>query len=227
MSEVVKLEDESARQRAVEALRAGSLIVVPTDSVYGVAANAFESLATQRLFGAKRRGRNVPLPILIRSPRQTTGLVAELGEPAERLMATYWPGPLTLVFTAVEDLGWDIGDAQGTVALRMPTDDFLLELIAEVGPLAVTAANRRGEPAPTTVDEARAQLGVSVELYVDGGQRSGPTSTIVDVTRPQIEVLVEGAVTAADVRLVASGAVDWGVRPTPRPTPHTDTLTSP
>lgn len=221
MSEVVKQEAVDARERAVTALRAGSLVVLPTDSVYGVAADAFSSVATQRLIGAKRRGRNVPLPILIRSPRQTTGLVAELGEPAERLMASYWPGPLTLVFPAVEDLGWDIGDNFGTVALRMPTDDFLLELIAEVGPLAVTAANRRGEPVPTTVEAARSQLGVSVALYVDGGERSGPTSTIVDVTHPQVDVLAEGAIAAADVRLVASGAVAWGARPdAARTDPH-------
>ena len=221
MSQVVQLDAADAREQAIAALRAGSLVVLPTDSVYGVAADAFNPVATQRLIGAKRRGRNVPLPILIRSPRQTTGLVAELGEPAERLMAAYWPGPLTLIFTAVDDLSWDIGDNKGTVALRMPTDDFLLELIAEVGPLAVTSANRRGEPVPTTVEAARTQLGVAVELYIDGDERNGPTSTIVDVTRPQIEVLAEGAITAADVRLVASGAVAWGTRPAPQPTdPH-------
>lgn len=220
VSEVLGLEDvEAARERALAVLRAGRLLVAPTDSIYALVADAFSKQATQRLFGAKRRGRATPLTVLIRSPRQTTGMVEVISEPAERLMAVYWPGPLTLVFRAVEGLTWDIGDTRGSVSLRMPTDDFLLDLIAEIGPLAVTSANRRGEPVPTNVAQARKLLGLSAGLYLDGGERAGPTSTIVDVTRDQAEVLREGAIPAADIEQVATGAVAWGTRPGPSPDP--------
>lgn len=206
VSEVVAVEDANARERAVEELRNGRLVVLPTDSVYALAADAFSRSATSRLFGAKRRGRATPLTVIVRSPRQTTGLVEAVSEPAERLMAAYWPGPLTLVFRAVEGLNWDIGDSQGTVSLRMPADDLLLELVADVGPLAVTSANRRGEPVPQTAADARRQLGLSASLYLDGGERSGPSSTVVDVTRDRADVLREGAIPADEVAEVATGA---------------------
>jgi L-threonylcarbamoyladenylate synthase len=215
MSEVVSVEDETARGRAVEVLRSGRLVVLPTDSVYALAADAFSRVATQRLFGAKRRGRATPLTVIVRSPRQTTGLVEAISEPAERLMAAYWPGPLTLVFRAVEGLNWDIGQTKGTVSLRMPSDDLLLDLVADVGPLAVTSANRRGEPVPTTAAQARRQLGLSAALYLDGGERAAPSSTVVDVTRDDAEVLREGAIPTDAVAKVASGETDWGVRPAP------------
>jgi tRNA threonylcarbamoyl adenosine modification protein (Sua5/YciO/YrdC/YwlC family) len=217
VSEVLGLDVEGARERALEVLRDGRLLVAPTESIYALVGDAFSKPATQRLFGAKRRGRATPLTVLLRSPRQTTGMVEEIGEPAERLMAAYWPGPLTLVFRAVEGLTWDIGETHGTVALRMPTDDLLLDLVAEIGPLAVTSANRRGEPVPTTAADARRQLGLSAALYLDGGERSGPTSTVVDVTSDAARVLREGAVPASDVERVASGAAGWGSRPAPRP----------
>jgi L-threonylcarbamoyladenylate synthase len=205
MTEVVAVEDESARGRAVEVLRGGWLVVLPTDSVYALAADAFSKVGTQRLFGAKRRGRATPLTVIVRSPRQTTGLAEEISEPAQRLMAAYWPGPLTLVFRAVDGLSWDIGETRGTVSLRMPADDLLCDLVADVGPLAVTSANRRSEPVPTTAAAARRQLGLSAALYLDGGERSGVSSTIVDVTGERAEVLREGAIPADDVVRVAAG----------------------
>lgn len=218
MSEIISLDDPAeARDRAVTALRDGLLVVVPTDSVYALVADAFSKPGTQRMFGAKRRGRKIPLPVLIRSQRQTTGLVEDIPEFAERLMAAYWPGPVTLVFRAAEGLSWDVGDAQGTVSLRMPTDDFLLGLIGEVGPLAVTTANRKGQDVPTTAEQAKELLSQSAALYVDGGERHGATSTIVDVTRDRAYVLSEGAIPAADIEAVASGETAWGARPDPAP----------
>lgn len=215
MSEFLTLAEDpqAARDRAVKALREGLLVVLPTDSVYALCADAFSKLGTQRLFGAKRRGRATPLSVLIRSPRQTVGMVQHISEAAERLMAAYWPGPLTLVFNAVEGLSWDLGDTAGTVSLRMPTDDVLLDLIADVGPLAVTSANRRGEPVPPTAAAARRQLGLAVALYVEDGERAGLASTVVDVTRDRAEVLREGAVPADHIRLVAEGGTAWGTRP--------------
>lgn len=222
MSEVVPA-DEQAVERVVETLRKGQLAVVPTDSVYGVVADAFSALGTQRLFAAKRRDRRLPLPVLIRSPRQTTGLVEELSEAAERLMAAYWPGPLTLVCRAAEGLTWDLGELGGALSLRMPSHDLLLDVVKEVGPVACTAANRAGEPPPTTLDDARAQMGGAAALYVDAGTCDGPRSTVVDVTRAGAQVLAEGAIAAAHVAAVAEGRVGWGLRPTDADVATTET----
>lgn len=196
---------------AVEALRSGDLVVVPTDSVYAIVADAFSRAATGRLLSLKERGR-APLPVVVRSPRQVSGLVEHIPEPAERLMAAYWPGPLTLVFPAADGLAWDLGDARGTVSLRMPAADFLLDLVAEIGPLACTGASRRGDVAPEVAD-VRRHLVADVALYVDGGHCSGPPSTVVDVTRARCTVLRPGAIDAQDVDLVAGGMVGWGRRP--------------
>jgi L-threonylcarbamoyladenylate synthase len=198
---------------AVAALRAGNLAVLPTDTVYALCADAFNPAATQRLLGAKRRSRDVPLSVLVRSPRQVTGLVAEVPEAADRLMASYWPGPLTVVLPAVDGLTWDLGDTQGTVALRMPADDLVLSVVGEVGPLACSGANRHDEPLPTTIADARSQLGAVVAVYVDGGLREGLLSTIADATTPDVAVLREGAVPEEHVVRVATGEVGWGERP--------------
>jgi tRNA threonylcarbamoyl adenosine modification protein (Sua5/YciO/YrdC/YwlC family) len=214
VSELLAVDDPTARERATDLLRKGQVVVLPTDSVYGLAADAFSQVGMQRLFGAKRRGRNTPVTVVIRSPRQTTGLVEAIAEPAERLMAAYWPGPLTLVFRAVPELNWDIGAAAGSVSLRIPRDDLLLDLVGEVGPLAVTSANHQGKPVPTTAAQAQRQLGLAAALYLDGGERNGPTSTVVDVTRGSAEVLREGAIPAAHVEQVATGRLPWGDRPT-------------
>lgn len=214
MADVVDLSDrETAVDRASSTLEVGHLVVLPTETVYAVVADAFKPAATQRLFGAKRRSRTVPLPVLVRSPRQVIGLVADVPEPAERLMACYWPGPLTLVFRSVEGLSWDLGATRGTVMVRMPADDLVLDVIGTVGPLAATAANRDSGPPPSSVDAAREQLGESVALYLDDGPRDGPPSTVVDVSRGFAEVLREGAVPERHVHDVATGVTGWGQRP--------------
>lgn len=216
MSEIAALEETAqAPARALDALRAGDLLVVPTDTVYAVVADAFSSTATGRLFRLKRRGRGVPLPVVIRSPRQVSGLVEHIPEAAERLMASYWPGPLTLVFPAAVGMTWDLGDARGTVSLRMPAADFILDLVSEIGPLACTGASRDGDAPATDVGGVRRQLGADVALYVDGGTRTGPPSTVVDVTRGAAHVLRSGAIPEDDIRKVADGSVGWGSRPTP------------
>ena len=214
MSEVLPADDPAARERALEQLRRAGIVVVPMASTYVVVADAFSPIATRRIIGTKGRARTVPLSVLIRSTRQTVGLVEEIGEHAERLMASYWPGPLTLVFRAVADLPWDLGETAGTVGVQMPTQELLLDLVGEVGPLAVSGANRAGEPLPATVEEARHHLGSAVPTYLDGGECRGPVSTIVDVSATPTQVLREGAVPSAHVQQVATGAVGWGERPT-------------
>lgn len=209
MSETLEGAAETAIEQAAEVLRDGRLVVVPTDTVYGVAADAFSRTGTRAVFAAKQRARSFPLPVLVQGPKQLTGLVTTVPEPAELLMAAYWPGPLTIVVASDPNLVWDLGEAEGTVAVRMPLDDTALELIRAVGPLAVSSANRSGEPAATTVDEAREQLGEAVAVYLDDGPRNDlRPSTIVDLTRSEPRVLREGSLDTAEVLAVARGELD-------------------
>lgn len=200
---------DPAVARAATLLRDGHLVVLPTDTVYGVAADAFNPQGTRRIFTAKGRDRRFPLPVLVRSPKQLPGLCPQLPEAAERLMAAYWPGPLTLVVAALSGLRWDLGDNDGTVAVRMPLDEVALAVIREVGPLSVTSANLAGQPPASTAAQAREQLGDAVELYLDDGpRRSALASTIVDLTRRQPQVLRAGVIDAEQVLQVARGELD-------------------
>ena len=212
MSEVLDTTGEgreAAIARAAELLQASRLVIVPTDTVYGIAADAFDLDATAALLTAKERDRDVPLPVLVRSPKQLPGIVAAVPAAAERLIAAFWPGPLTLVLPAKGGLKWDLGRSDGVVSVRMPLDEVALELIRAVGPLAVTAANApSGEP-PATADQAREQLGTRVAAVLDDGPREEEQrSTIVDLTRSHPQVLREGAVPTALVLDVAEGRVD-------------------
>jgi len=186
---------------ASAALRRGELAVLPTDTVYGVAADAFNPAAVEALLAAKGRGRDMPVPVLVANAEMLAALVGELPEAATSLTAAYWPGALTLVVRHTPHLSWDLGDARGTVAVRMPDDELALDLIARTGPLAVSSANRTGHPPATTMLEARLQLGAAVAVYLDGGPRPSATpSSIVDLTGEQPRLLREGALSAAQLR---------------------------
>ena len=218
MSNVIPLLDDEgsdtgALDRAANVLEKGSVVVMPVGGVYAVLADAFRTAATQRIFAARRRSRVTPLPVLIRSERQVSGLVRDIPEYADRLMASYWPGDVTLILPSSDGMTWDLGNDKGTVQLRRPTEDVLLRLIGRVGPLACTAANRLSQPWPTTAEDAKRQLGVLVPLYVDGGETDGRASTIVDCTGPSANVVREGAVSELHVLLVAEGQLPWGERP--------------
>lgn len=212
MSEILAVDGdqrEAGIEQAALRLRAGDPVVLPTDTVYGVAADAFRPDGCARVFAVKQRERRFPLPVLLRSPKQLLGLCTAVPESAERLMAAYWPGPLTLVVPADPNLRWDLGDAQGTVAVRMPLDDVTLAVIGAVGPLAVTSANRSGRPAATTVPEAYEQLGDDVPVYLDDGPRGSlAPSTIVDLTRGEPEVMRAGELDEQELLAVASGELD-------------------
>jgi L-threonylcarbamoyladenylate synthase len=213
MSAIRTLDDRTATRDAVIAtLRKPELVVLPTDTVYGVVADAFNPKATMALRDAKGLAPTAPLTVLIRSPRQLSGLVSDIPEAADRLMAAYWPGPLTLVLPTTDGLTWDIG-TRSVVALRMPTDDLLLEIISDVGPLVCSAAVRPVDELPYRVADAQEALGDSVALYVDGGVCDGLLSTIVDLTRDHATVLRAGAIAGEDVELVAAGRVGWGQTP--------------
>lgn len=186
-------------RQAKAALERGELVVLPTDTVYGVAANAFSPSAVAGLLKAKGRGRNSPPPVLIAGAHQLEALANQIPEVARKLAEQYWPGALTLVLTAQPALDWDLGETRGTVALRVPNNDVTLELIREFGPIAVSSANLHGAPAATDCDQAVKQLGDSVAVYLDAGQSSiGEASTILDLTPialgDPVRVLRQGAI---------------------------------
>ena len=188
---------------AASALRKGLLVVTPTDTVYGVAADAFSPVAVSSLLAAKGRSRQAPPPVLVGNAKAAVALVEETSVISDDLMDRFWPGGLTLVFRANRSLAWDLGETMGTVAVRMPLHPVALDLLRETGPLAVSSANRTGEPPATTMAEAQAQLGDTVAVYLDGGTcPSNVPSTIVDVTGPVPRLLRQGAVSVDRLRAV-------------------------
>jgi L-threonylcarbamoyladenylate synthase len=186
--------------KAAEGVRAGKLVVLPTDTLYGIGADAFTPEAVRALLAAKGRGPDVPPPVLVPDARTVDGLATDVPDHARALMTEFWPGPLTIVLRAQPSLAWDLGETGGTVALRMPDDPVALALLAEVGPMAVSSANRHGYPSSRTVVEAASQLGANVEFYLDGGPVTGGlASTIVDCTREEPVILRLGALSEEQV----------------------------
>jgi tRNA threonylcarbamoyl adenosine modification protein (Sua5/YciO/YrdC/YwlC family) len=197
LSETLSLlhDRERALARAREALQAGEVVVVPTDTVYGVAADPFVPGATAKVFQIKQRPRSLPLPILVSRPRQAWALCDSVPPGAAELVATFWPGALTLVMPQTPDLDWDLGEPTGTIALRMPDHADMIELIEMTGPLAVTSANRSGQPTPSEVAQIREQLGDAVAVYLDAGpSKEEVGSTIVDLARRRPKIVREGPI---------------------------------
>ena len=189
---------------AVTAVLAGELVVLPTDTVYGVGADAFSPAAVRRLLAAKGRGREMPPPVLVGTVKAAEALVEDLGPDGQRLIEEFWPGGLTLVCRAARTLSWDLGETRGTVAVRMPEDPVAIDLLRETGPMAVSSANLTGSPAATTAGEAREQLGESISVYLDGGTAAGGVaSTIVDLTGAEPRLLRRGAISVGRLREVA------------------------
>ena len=181
----------------------GGLAVIPTDTVYGIAADAFTPSAVEALLAAKGRGRQMPPPVLIGDVRTLDGLAGEVPQSVRDLVAAFWPGPLTLILNAQPSLAWDLGETHGTVALRMPDDECALALLRRTGPLAVSSANRTGSAAALTAADAAEQLGTAVQLYLDGGPSQGAmASTIVDATGATLRIVREGALSAATLGAV-------------------------
>ena len=202
-------------REARRAVARGELVVLPTDTVYGVGADAFNAEAVQRLLDAKGRGRQSPPPVLVPNTETLHALAADVPEPVRLLVEAFWPGGLTIVLPAQPSLTWDLGETHGTVAVRMPDHRIALELLAETGPLAVSSANLTGKPAAVLVDEAHDMLRESVAVYLDGGpSATGISSTIVDATSfvggddPVIRVLREGAIDRARLREVLGAMLE-------------------
>jgi L-threonylcarbamoyladenylate synthase len=196
---------EAGISAAVTTVQAGGLVVLPTDTVYGLGADAFSPEAVAALLAAKGRGRSMPPPVLVGSVRAAAALTETLGAFGQDLIDEFWPGPLTLVLRASSTLKWDLGDTNGTVAVRMPLHPVALELLRRTGPMAVSSANTTGEPATTTAAEAEGQLGESVEVYLDGGPCADIVpSTIVDLTSGMPRILRAGAISFDRLRKVAT-----------------------
>ncbi|GAU65474.1 hypothetical protein SSP35_01_08160 [Streptomyces sp. NBRC 110611] len=190
-------------REAAAAVRRGELVVLPTDTVYGIGADAFSPEAVTDLLAAKGRGRGMPSPVLVGSPNTLHGLVTDFSEQAWELVDAFWPGALTLVARHQPSLAWDLGETRGTVAVRMPLHPVAIELLTEFGPMAVSSANLTGHPAPQDCDAAQEMLGDSVSVYLDGGPTPAAVpSSIVDVTGKVPVLLREGAVSADDLRSV-------------------------
>ncbi|GAA4349536.1 L-threonylcarbamoyladenylate synthase [Microbacterium rhizosphaerae] len=211
-------------RQARQAIGRGDLIVLPTDTVYGIAADAFSPSAVARLLDAKGRGRQSPPPVLVAGRATLAALVSEVPEPVERLVDAFWPGGLTIVLPAQPSLAWDLGDTHGTVAVRMPAHRIALELLEETGPLAVSSANKTGIAAALTAEGARTMLGDLVDVYLEDGMvENGIASTIVDATTlvggqtPIVRVLRDGAIDRARLREVLGDLLE------PDPADESDT----
>ena len=221
-------------QPACEHLRAGGLVILPTDTVYGIGCDAAEAGAVERLLAAKGRGRQMPPPVLVADPADLIGLVAQVPEAARALMEAFWPGALTLILEADETLTWDLGETGGTLAVRMPAHGLALNLLRRSGPLAVTSANPTGAPPATDAAAARAAFPGRVRcveeltqgvagtgavgrediLLLDGGATPGPVpSTIVTLAGAHARaprILRQGVLALADLERVAGVALSEG-----------------
>jgi tRNA threonylcarbamoyl adenosine modification protein (Sua5/YciO/YrdC/YwlC family) len=182
---------------AVNAVKSGRLVVMPTDTVYGIGADAFDNAAVAALLAAKGRGRDMPVGVLVGSWQTIDGLAITVPEEARLLIRAFWPGALSMVIQQAPSLQWDLGDARGTVMLRMPLHPVAIELLREVGPMAVSSANISGHPPAVEIEDARRQLGDLVDVYLDAGRSTEQAaSTIVDLTGPAPRILRTGPVTA-------------------------------
>lgn len=196
---VILPPDEAGIDRAAEVLADGGVVALPTDTVYGLAVDAFRPGATDRLFAAKQRPRDVDLPVLIADPDDVHRLVADVPDAARELMARWWPGPLTIVLPRRPHLDIDLGTRADTVGVRCPDAAVVRELAARIGPLATTSANRHREPTPPTALGVAEVFGGEVAVVLDGGVCDGVPSTVVDATGDEVRVLRAGAIAATDV----------------------------
>jgi tRNA threonylcarbamoyl adenosine modification protein (Sua5/YciO/YrdC/YwlC family) len=201
-----------ATEAARQAIEAGECIVLPTDTVYGIGADAFSAAAVQRLLEAKQRGRDMPPPVLIGEPTLIRALAVNVPEPAKDLVDKHWPGALTVICRIQPSLRMDLGDTEGTIALRVPDHELAREILRRTGPMAVSSANISGQAAALTCDEAIDQLGDAVRVYLDGGplgDGGSAPSTIVDFSRHDDgQVLRRGAISVQTLRETAPNLLD-------------------
>jgi len=207
MTDVFDCADPEQRSRgiasAAAAVKNGGVVVLPTDTVYGIGADAFDSSAVAALLSAKGRGRDMPVGVLVGSWHTIDGLALMVPQSTRDLIRAFWPGALSLVVRQAPSLQWDLGDARGTVMLRIPVHPVAIELLREVGPMAVSSANVSGRPSAVDAGEARSQLGDLVDVYLDAGPAAQQAaSTILDLTGPEPRILRSGPVSAEGIAAV-------------------------
>lgn len=188
-----------AVERAAAALRAGGLLVYPTETLYALGGRALDATAAGRVREAKGRADDKALPLIAADLGQARTLVAAWPEEAARLAARFWPGPLTLVLQASPALPREVTAGGDTVGVRVPGRELPRALCRAAGPLIATSANRSGEPPATRCDDALAAVGAWVEAALDGGTCAGAPSTVVDLCADVPRVLREGALARAVV----------------------------
>ncbi|AJI78698.1 L-threonylcarbamoyladenylate synthase [Corynebacterium singulare] len=202
-------EREEGMDLAVKAAKSGRLVVMPTDTLYGLGCDAFDNDAVASLLATKHRGPDMPVPVLVGSWDTVKGLVARLDDTAQNLIEAFWPGGLSIVVPQAPSLPWNLGDTRGTVMLRMPLHPIAIELLREVGPMAVSSANISGHQPPTTAIAAKQQLGKAVTVYLDGGEAEvGKPSTIIDLSGEHPYLLREGALSAEEIAEVIGVSAD-------------------
>ena len=200
---------EAAHTAAAEAVGRGEVIVLPTDTVYGVGAQATSGAAVQRLLEAKQRGRDFPPPVLVAEVAMVGALASGVDDRLQRLAEAFWPGALTIVLRARDSLRMDLGERGDTIAVRVPDHDFTRELLRRTGPLAVSSANVHGREAALTIADAEAQLADACSIYLDAGEMAGPVpSTILDLTSAQARILRHGRITAEQLNEAVPGLVE-------------------
>jgi L-threonylcarbamoyladenylate synthase len=190
---------------AAEALAAGDIVGIPTDTVYGLAADPFHSGASDRLFRVKGRPRRLDLPVLVAGEEQALSLCTAVPSVARRLMERFWPGPLTLVLPRRPDLVADLGEDDATIGVRCPAHPVPLAICAAVGPVATTSANRHGSPPLTDAQAVVLELGEEVAVVLDGGTCSGAPSSVVDCTGEDPKELRQGPLSWAEMALIIAG----------------------
>jgi tRNA threonylcarbamoyl adenosine modification protein (Sua5/YciO/YrdC/YwlC family) len=197
-------ERERGVKAAVEAVQRGDLVVLPTDTVFGIGGDAFKSWAVTALQNARGRDRRTPVSVLVGSRHTLDGLVYGLPATARDLVEAFWPGALTIIVEHASSLQWDLGETGGKVAVRMPVHPGALEVLRETGPMAVSCAYKEGGAPATTAEEARELFGYTVSVYLEAPVSPDPmSSTIVDVSGPRPVLVRAGAITYEQLLEVA------------------------
>ncbi len=201
-TEILPAQDPNTLSRALAILQSGGLVAFPTDTVYGVGALAFRGTAVDRIYAAKDRPEEKAIPVLIGDTADLEKVAKEVPLSAVRLAARFWPGPMTLVVPKHPDLPESVSMTP-TVGVREPDHPVARALLKAAGPMAVTSANRSGQPSPTTAQKVFEQLGGRIGLIIDGGKTPGGVpSTVVDCTDGKLRILREGPVSKDEIQAI-------------------------
>lgn len=203
-----KRPHRDAVQEAAKLIRAGAVVAIPTDTLYGLAANPFSAAAIQRVFDAKGRDADRPLPLIAADVPQIAAHLGGLSQAAGRLAGRFWPGPLTMLIAAPESLAAQVSAGTGRVGVRVPDDPVARAVCRAVGhPITATSANISDEPATSDPDVVEDTLGERIELLIDGGKTAGgPPSTIIDVTVDPPALVRAGAISWEQVQACVASA---------------------